>query len=296
MGTTSMAINETFATVDGYDIDNMVRIVGTFEDYADFYRGNNAAPYQNMVQLIKDNVGTLPDNAHIMDIGSGGAFAVDLLVDQFEQISLIEPNPYLRKKWFNKSWINDNEHILHLYPLSIEETIKTHSIQPNSIDAIIIYHSIYHFDLEILAETIKSILSYLKPDGICILSVIDDKDEFAKLYPTLSPNYKLSRNVINILDKMENISYKKKYETYVSDMGWDDSLSLIQWLFVQDCMNPNYFPNGLTTKELNAVTKKCQKYIQQHSKVHTVEDETGNTQTMYQMFFTSIHFTITKNV
>ena len=143
------------------------RMVGTDEEYADFYRDNNAAPYKSLAELIKTECGPMKKGAHILDIGCGGAFTIDLLQDEFNEISLIEPNKYFRAKWFNRSWINDNKHILHLYPLGIEQAINNGDImKPNIYDAIIMYHPIYHFEIESLQNTLNTITNSLKPNGV----------------------------------------------------------------------------------------------------------------------------------
>eukprot|EP01083_Nonionella_stella_P241065 842113_1 len=272
------------------------RVVGTFEEYADFYRGNNAATYNYIVNLIRSNCGSLSSNAHILDIGCGGAFTIDLLQNDFKSISLVEPNEYFRSKWLNKdrAWINDGKHILHLYPSTIEEVIQDGLIAKSSLDAIIVYHPIYHFKLEILRQTIQSIVSYLKPDGVCIISVFDDNDKFAKIYRKVSPQYQLSANVEQILNRIPDIKYKKEHESNEYSKDWDDHLKFAKWLLLQDCMNQNYFPNGLSEEQLNAVHRECERFIQQYCTKTLVKADDGTVQIMYKNMYSQIHFVIKK--
>eukprot|EP01083_Nonionella_stella_P187845 691190_1 len=95
------------------------------------------------------------------------------------------------------------------------------------MDVIIVYHPIYHFQLQILSQTIHSIVSSLKPDGVCIISLLDDTDKFAKIYPKLSPQYKLSTNVEQILKTIPGIYYKKEFETSEYNTDWNGHLKLL---------------------------------------------------------------------
>eukprot|EP01084_Bolivina_argentea_P278368 475520_1 len=274
---------------------NKARIVGTFEEYADYYRIKNTNPYERFAQMVRKQCINL-DNSHILDIGCGGAVLMDLLATHFKEITLVEPNPYFRTRWFNKSWINDNKHVLHLHPLTIENTVKRDLIKRNSIDAIIIFHSIYHFNLEILDNTIASCISYLKANGVCIISLIDDNDKFAKIYRKLSPNYKLCTDIENILKTMDNINYEKEYTISEYNMNYDVHLKMLQWSFIQDAMNTNYFPNGLTNRQVNAINVECQKFIEEYTKRSVVKDQNGNDMFMYKNGYRSVHFTIHKNI
>ena len=267
-----------------------VRVVGTFKEYADFYQEDNAAPYKDLIEMVVRNCDILNDDAHILDIGCGGAFTIDLLQDKFKEVSLIEPNQYFRAKWFNKSWINDNKHVLHLYPLTIEEVIKKNILKPNSIDAIIIFHPIYHFELESLKETLNAITTSLKPTGVCVISVIDDADPFCKLYPKLSPKYALNTKIEQILNGFDTINYTKEYGTDQYVMTYSEHLKFAEWLFVQDCMNQNYFPDGMTKKQLDDVRVECKKFIKKYSVKKKVEYEPN----MYEISYGSIHFVIKK--
>ena len=271
-----------------------VCVVGTFKEYADHYQDENATPYKDFVELVLRHCDKLNDNAHVLDIGCGGAFTIDLLKDRFKEISLIEPNQYFRAKWFNKSWINDNEHILHLYPLTIEQVIKKNLLKPNSIDAIIIFHPIYHFVLESLEETLNAITTSLKPTGVCILSVFDDNDKFAKIFPRLSPKYALSTKIEQILDgfsRFGKINYSKEYEIDEHIMTYSDHLKFLEWLLIQDCMNPNYFPGALTKQQLNDIRVECEKFM----KKHFIKKKGKDGQIMYQNLYRAIHFVIKKN-
>ena len=139
------------------------RVVCTYKEFADFCI-KGPPDHSRTVEIIKNNFIKLDRNAHLLDIGSGAACAVDLLEKDFNEISLIEPNKYFRSEWC-KSWINDDKHTLHLYPFTIEHVVNENLIKENSVDTIIVYHPIYHFEIEILKQTINKIMSYLKPDG-----------------------------------------------------------------------------------------------------------------------------------
>ncbi len=66
---------------------------------------------------------------HILDIGYGTAFTIDIIHNHFNEISLVEPNIFFRKQWHSKSWFNDNKHTLHIHPITIQQLIKSNQIQ-----------------------------------------------------------------------------------------------------------------------------------------------------------------------
>ena len=73
-------------------------------------------------------------------------------------------------------------------------------------------------------------------------------------------------------------------------MTYSDFLRFTKWLFIQDCMNQNYFPEGLTKKKLDQVENECKEFIQQYSVETMIND-----QRMYTDSFTQIHYIMKRN-
>ena len=184
---------------------NSARIHGNFSSYAEYYDGVEAGTYDFIVKLIRqhsklslkqdidsgDSKFEGERSGHILDIGSGPAITIDMLNKQFyfDQLTLIEPNPYFQKQWLNKPWFisqesdysNSHSKILHIYPTTVETAFfETNMVdmEHESIDVLICTHSIYHYNIDLLESIIENMGKLLKPnkEGIGIITIVSDND------------------------------------------------------------------------------------------------------------------------
>eukprot|EP01084_Bolivina_argentea_P218777 371183_1 len=153
---------------------------------------------------------------------------------------------------------------------------------------LISYHLLY-FNLKLLNNTISSIINYLKPNGICAISNFSDNDKCVEMYNKLSPKYQLSTTIENIL-KNNKCVYKKYFEHDTYTMSTEDHFTFLKWLTIQDCMNENYIPNGLTPEINKSIDQHCRKFMNEKM----VKNVNRNGQEMYTNTYTSVHFLVSK--
>eukprot|EP01083_Nonionella_stella_P005106 14847_1 len=257
-----------------------LRIVGNLQEYADFYGGVHIDTYKYAMDLLMQHW-KKGRNAHFLEIGAGAGYTVDLLHSYFTKLSLVEPNPYLREQWDEKSWFNDNKHVLCIYPNTIQELIQSKSIPRESIDVIVLYHCVYHFEIETLQHTMNQILSWLKEDGVCFITVLDDDNEFIQtIFKTVSPNYALSGLIENILHQTNGFGghYLKYREFIALETTANQYLSALKWMTMQSCLNQNYCRDGLSENQLRELHTQCMQYIER--KINHSEDGIDNSETL----------------
>eukprot|EP01083_Nonionella_stella_P224520 799123_1 len=110
--------------------------------------------------------------------------------------------------------------------------------------------------------------------------------------PTSLPRYIQSYR--QILKTIPGIYYKKEFETSEYNTDRNGHLKLLQWMFLQDCMNQNYFPNGLSKEQLDAVDTECERFIEEYCTKTIVKAHDESVQTMYKNMYRSIDFVIKK--
>eukprot|EP01084_Bolivina_argentea_P247558 414136_1 len=249
----------------------------SFEDYAEFYRFASDKWIVNQLIPSLKSIKT-ETKRRIMIIGAGPEPSVDLLIDHFDELILIEPNKLYINEWKLSSWWSKckklNKHIT-IIPTVIEELwLQPHKyasiLQFHSINAIMTTHVAYYFPIKYMLNLISFLIALLKPENsiLCIGVDDDELDICAQIMKQMTPDYSCSKLIENALHKMD-IKYYKLIELQKYNMENMDNLVKTMKFFVKEgAFCSNWFSGKEITKNqeqklnkiiLNTVNDQLQK-------------------------------------
>eukprot|EP01083_Nonionella_stella_P009076 26306_1 len=260
--------------------------VGSVDTYTNLIGNTNTEAYEHAMEVLMEKAET-NDDPKVLDIGCNGSFTVDLLQHKFKDTS--SWNVKSMKSCSNQS----DESTLHVYPDNLLELIESKTIADNSMDVIILYHVVYYLDTTQLKETLNAIVSWLKHEGVLLMTVIDDDNEFVdSIYKQISPEYTLSRRIEDILTSNKTVQHFKDTDLNSIHLTFKEHLSLLKSMTIRDCLNECYFPDGVGKQQLHHVDNKCIHFIK--NELPTVEGEHDEDGLVYENTFKMINFVVKK--
>eukprot|EP01083_Nonionella_stella_P138436 421268_1 len=243
------------------------------QQYADFF--TFSADEWIIKQLLpKFESNPINCNRRFMFIGPGPSPTVEPILDYFDELVLVEPNPLFIAKWKSYEWyqtclkLNKKITIIQnvIEDLALSPSNKyINDLQKHSMDVIIATHVAYYFPNEYMSDIIAYLLSLLKQaTGILSIGVDDDElDLCAQIMKQVNNKYECSQIIENVYNKTR-LKYSKLIEFVTFKMEKLDDVRKTLGFFVKEgAFNSNWF-NGKLSNDTETKLNDIIEYVIEH--------------------------------